>query len=363
MNGLHAEIWTRMLGDVERVPPPQRKKARDLLAMAVALLCEDVEAGSRGTWDARKVAAARTMGHSCATDGWPLDKVLELLGRAGEETVAVLAAAPGTGTGQLRTLTETCNRLLRELLRGYQETELTPAPPRSAAQEDARALLRGDAATDQGRFAQAYAVMAFRTVSPAAFAVPEFDDPAGGVLTVLCEHGGYALIPAGDEETALSRSTRIHASLPDATWAGVSWQKAGRVPAGRAEAADVVTSALAARRPPGCYLLGDVLVEYAVLTQRSVADLLVAKIEPITRNDVLLETLRALLTADGNRSKAAAGLIIHRSTLDYRLQRIEQLTGYDPTSVRHLHVLSTALTAHEAMTSPPPPLPMDETVS
>jgi DNA-binding PucR family transcriptional regulator len=92
-----------------------------------------------------------------------------------------------------------------------------------------------------------------------------------------------------------------------------------------------------------------------------VADLLVTKIEPITRNGVLLETLRALLTADGNRSKAAAKLIIHRSTLDYRLQRIEQLTGYDPTSVRQLHVLSTALTAHEATTSARPPLLWEET--
>ncbi|MEQ0558084.1 helix-turn-helix domain-containing protein [Amycolatopsis sp. NEAU-NG30] len=359
MNGLHTEIRTRLLGDVERVPPAQRKKAHDLVTMAIALLCDDGEGG----WDAREIAAARTMGHSCATDGWPLDQVLELLGRAGEETVAVRAATPGTTTGQLRALTETCNRFLRELLRGYQETALTADPSRSAAHDDAMLLLKGEAPTDQGRFAQAYAVMAFRTVSATPLDPAVLDDPDNGVLSVLCEHGGYVLVPAGDEETGLNRCTRIQASLPEPTWAGVSWQKAGRVPAGRAEAADIVASALAARRPPGCYLLGDVLVEYAVLTQPSVADLLVTKIEPITRNAVLLETLRALLAADGNRSKAAAELIIHRSTLDYRLQRIEQLTGYDPTSVRQLHVLSTALTAHAAATSPPPPLPLEETAS
>jgi hypothetical protein len=361
VNGLHAEIWNRMLGEVERVPHAQRKKANDLVTMAVSLLCEDTDADSRGTWDAREAAAVRTIGHNCAVDRWPLDQVLELLGRAGEETVAVRAAAPGTTTGQLRALTETCNRMLRELLRGYQETALDGVAPRSAAHDDAMALLRGEAATDQGRFAQAYAVMAFRTLDSAALDVPALGDLGAGVLSVLCEYGGYVLVPAGDEEAGLGRCTRIHASLPETTWAGVSWQKAGRVPAGRAEAADVVASALAARRPPGCYLLGDVLVEYAVLTQPSVADLLVTKIEPITRNGVLLETLRALLTADGNRSKAAAKLIIHRSTLDYRLQRIEQLTGYDPTSVRQLHVLSTALTAHEATTSARPPLLWEET--
>jgi hypothetical protein len=360
VNGLRAEIWSRMLGEIEQVPPARRKKAHDLVTMAVSLLCEDLEADA---WDARKVAAARTMGNSCAADGWPLDQVLELLGRTGEETVAVVAAVPATTTGRLKALTETCNRFLRELLRGYQETTLGAVTPRSAAHDDAVALLRGDAATDQGRFAPAYAVLAFRTVSPSPVDPASLDDPETGVLTALCEHGGYVLVPAGDEETGFGRCTRIHASLPDGTWAGVSWQKTGRIPAGRAEAADVVTAALAARRPPGCYLLGDVLVEYAVLTQRPVADLLAAKIEPITRHAVLLETLRALLAADGNRSRAAAELIIHRSTLDYRLQRIEQLTGYDPTSIRQLHVLSTALTAHEATTSPPPPLPLQETGS
>ncbi|MEU0534180.1 PucR family transcriptional regulator [Amycolatopsis tolypomycina] len=360
MNGLRAEIWSRLAVEIEQGPPARRKKAHDLATMAISLLCEDIEAGTRTEWDERRIAAARTMGNGCAAAGWPLDEVLELLGRAGEETVAVLAATPGTAAGRLKALAETCNRFLRELLRGYQETTLAVASPRSAAHDDAVALLRGDAATDQGRFAPAYAVLAFRTVSASTVDESVFGEPGTGVLTALCEHGGYVLVPAGDEETGFARCAGLHAALPEKTWAGVSWQKTGRLPAGRAEALDVVTAALAARRPPGCYLLGDVLVEYAVLTQRPVADLLVAKIEPITRNEVLLETLRALLAADGNRSKAATALIIHRSTLDYRLQRIEQLTGYDPTSLRQLHILSTALTAHEATTTPPPPLPLEE---
>ncbi|MDX3187177.1 helix-turn-helix domain-containing protein [Streptomyces sp. MN03-5084-2B] len=363
VHGFHAEIRTRLLGDVERVLPTQRKKAHDLVAMAIALLCEDSGADAHGEWDARAIAAARTMGHSCATDGWPLDQVLELLGRAGEETVAVRAAAPGTTTTQLRSLTETCNRFLRELLRGYQETGHADTSPRSAAHDDAMALLKGEAPTDQGRFAQAYAVMAFRTVSVSPLDPAVLAAAGSGVLSVLCDHGGYVLVPAGDEETGFARCARIQATLPADTWAAVSWQKAARVPAGRAEAVDVVASALAARRPPGCYHLGDVLVEYAVLTHPSVAGLLAGKIEPITRNAVLLETLRALLAADGNRSKAATELIIHRSTLDYRLQRIEQLTGYDPTSVRQLHVLSTALTAHAAATAPQPALPLEEIAS
>ena len=53
-----------------------------------------------------------------------------------------------------------------------------------------------------------------------------------------------------------------------------------------------------------------------------------------------------LVTTNGNRSQAAEQLIIHRSTLDYRIRRIEQLTGLYPGGVRGINVLSAAVTAH-----------------
>jgi DNA-binding PucR family transcriptional regulator len=61
-------------------------------------------------------------------------------------------------------------------------------------------------------------------------------------------------------------------------------------------------------------------------------------------NDVLRETLVAFLEADGNRSRTAQSLIVHRSTLDYRLGRIAAVTGHSPTTPRGLQVLGTALT-------------------
>ncbi|WP_374192733.1 helix-turn-helix domain-containing protein [Streptomyces sp. MBT62] len=59
----------------------------------------------------------------------------------------------------------------------------------------------------------------------------------------------------------------------------------------------------------------------------------------------MLETLKALIAADGNRARAASELIIHRSTIDYRLQRIEQLTGHSPTTICGMRTLCTALAA------------------
>jgi DNA-binding PucR family transcriptional regulator len=72
---------------------------------------------------------------------------------------------------------------------------------------------------------------------------------------------------------------------------------------------------------------------------------LAALIEPVAGRPELLETLKALITADGNRARAASELIIHRSTIDYRLRRIEELTGHSPTSVSGMRTLCTALAA------------------
>ena len=97
---------------------------------------------------------------------------------------------------------------------------------------------------------------------------------------------------------------------------------------------------------PGVYDLNDVLVDYAVLRQPATSAALARLVAPVVGNSVLYETLQAFIDADGNRSRAAARLVIHRSTLDYRLQRIEQVTGCRPTSARALGMLSAGLTAH-----------------
>ncbi|MER6010546.1 helix-turn-helix domain-containing protein [Streptomyces bluensis] len=73
---------------------------------------------------------------------------------------------------------------------------------------------------------------------------------------------------------------------------------------------------------------------------------LTALIEPVVSRPELLRTLHALIAADGNHARAAADLVIHRSIIDYRLRRIEALTGHSPVRVRGLQTLCTALAAH-----------------
>jgi hypothetical protein len=356
-NRLGADIWRRVIGVFERISPAQHRKATEMAEVAIQLLTENTE-----RWDAREIAAIRTMGHSWAIEGWPLDQLLELLGRVCEEAVAVSAGRPGAPADRLKALAESSNRFMRELLRGYQELPASSPQPRSTHRA-ALALLRGQTKPEDSRLAAAYAVMAFRTVGRGPVTPPPAGEFGPDVLAAVCPQGGYFLVPAEDRDAGMNRCASIQVRLPESSWAGISWQPVRQVPAGRAEAVHVVVSALAARRPPGCYRLGDVLLEYAVLSQPPVAGLLVSKLEPVTRNPALLATLRELVDADGNRSKAATDLAIHRSTLDYRLRRIDELTGCDPTSLRGLQILGAALIAYEAATMPLLPLQLDSAYS
>ena len=117
---------------------------------------------------------------------------------------------------------------------------------------------------------------------------------------------------------------------------------------GYAEAADVMRLVVAGRRPGGAYRLSDVLVEYAVTSHERVTENLAAVIKPLRAHGVLWETLTVLIDADYNRNKAARDLFIHRSTIDYRLWQIEQLTGLSPVNPRDLAVLGTAIAMSRA---------------
>jgi DNA-binding PucR family transcriptional regulator len=59
----------------------------------------------------------------------------------------------------------------------------------------------------------------------------------------------------------------------------------------------------------------------------------------------MLHTLETYLERDLDRRGTAAALHVHPNTLDYRLRKIVDLTGLDPSTVRGLQLLSAALTA------------------
>ncbi|MDP4157510.1 MAG: helix-turn-helix domain-containing protein, partial [Bacillota bacterium] len=65
--------------------------------------------------------------------------------------------------------------------------------------------------------------------------------------------------------------------------------------------------------------------------------------KPLNLTDVLLQTLQTYINHNGNPTDTAQDLIIHRNTLYYRLDRIKQLTGKDPTRILDLFELTYQL--------------------
>jgi hypothetical protein len=195
----------------------------------------------------------------------------------------------------------------------------------------------------------------------AAFAVHATGRTDGELATAFARHsgpgtphrlsGGGILTPAKSARQALWLALKAREDLGDTVWISVAWRSHEELAGGVREVEDVLKVVRALRRPPGVYRLDDVAVEYAVASSPEASRHLAELIEPVVEQPELLKTLEALIAADGNRARAASELIIHRSTIDYRLRRIECLTGHSPTRVRGLQTLCTALAAR-AMAMP-----------
>ena len=210
--------------------------------------------------------------------------------------------------------------------------------------------LRIDAHPDEADRGVGGAIAARRKVRRAQRALEEWvGEPVVGLLDPV---GGAVLLPTTPEETqqSVERLPALAATLAEAAGTGVT--AGGAVALGTediaratAQAQDVVRLARVLERPPGGYLLRDVLLEYQ-LTRPSDAQVeLALLLEPLDRNPDLPLTLEVYLDHDLDRRSTAAALHVHPNTLDYRLRRIVELTGLDPSTTRGLQLLGAALAA------------------
>lgn len=68
-------------------------------------------------------------------------------------------------------------------------------------------------------------------------------------------------------------------------------------------------------------------------------------LDPLDDHRELLHTLQTYVDTDRNRTRTARQLNVHPNTVDYRMQRIGELTGLDPTNTRSWWYLYSALVA------------------
>ncbi|MFT3900077.1 MAG: helix-turn-helix domain-containing protein [Gordonia sp. (in: high G+C Gram-positive bacteria)] len=116
------------------------------------------------------------------------------------------------------------------------------------------------------------------------------------------------------------------------------------VPGAAVAAAELTELARALERAPGAYRLDDLLVEYQVTRPSAARDRLAQQVAPLRDQPHLLEALHAHLRHGANRKAAADQVHVHPNTLSYRLRRVHELTGHDPSDPYESRVLAAALT-------------------
>jgi hypothetical protein len=181
------------------------------------------------------------------------------------------------------------------------------------------------------------------------------------VLGLLEPEGGPAFLATTPDDVPkiLGGLDELVAELTEAAGAPVSFAAAvaetvGDLGRAAAQAADVLDLARSLGRPPGAYVLADVLLEYQLSRPSDALPALGALLDPLERNTDLIRTLEVYLANDLDRRRAAAQLHVHPNTLDYRLRRIVELTGIDPSTARGLQLMGAALSARRRGSTPGP---------
>jgi DNA-binding PucR family transcriptional regulator len=120
------------------------------------------------------------------------------------------------------------------------------------------------------------------------------------------------------------------------------------------EAAQIAAGAGIAGR---AVTLDDVLVDHLLGASRHARRILRETLSPLVDYDrahrtELVATLRAYVDAGAGLTRSAGRLHVHPNTVAYRLRRIGELTGRDPSSMPDLQVLFLALRLHELSAGP-----------
>jgi sugar diacid utilization regulator len=168
------------------------------------------------------------------------------------------------------------------------------------------------------------------------------------VLSLLSIDGGTLLIPADhitegavkDLVGHLSRAARVPITATMVT-ASTDTQ-----PTAADQAHELLDVVSRLGSMPGLYHFEDLALEYQLTRPGPGREHLGSLLDPLDEHPELLETLQVHITHNMNRQRTARLLNVHINTVDYRLKRIGQLTGFDTTQASGLWHLRSALVAH-----------------
>ncbi|MEV6100905.1 helix-turn-helix domain-containing protein [Nocardia sp. NPDC051981] len=188
------------------------------------------------------------------------------------------------------------------------------------------------------------------------------------VLNTFDGSNGIALLPSRSRplsEVGESPLARLAAGLADqfgvdvfiADCPGVA---RADLPGAARQSTDLAELARLLGRSTGVYRLDDLLLEYQLTRPGPARDRLAERIAPILRHPHLFETLDAHIRHGSADRKAAAAVVhVHPNTFSYRLRRVAELTGLDPSDPNDSRLLAAALTIHHLYPAPVVPDPGD----
>lgn len=168
----------------------------------------------------------------------------------------------------------------------------------------------------------------------------------GRQLALLGPEGGTVLLAGArsDDSIAMLRE-RIETVAGVSVTIVVVHATVSEVPTGAQQAHELLDLVRQLGRAPGVYRMQDLALEYQLTRPGPAREYLARVLEPLDDTPELIETLETHIAHDLSRQLTARTLHVHANTVDYRLKRIAQLTGYDPTRPSGLRQLQAAIVA------------------
>ncbi|QLY34500.1 helix-turn-helix domain-containing protein [Nocardia huaxiensis] len=169
----------------------------------------------------------------------------------------------------------------------------------------------------------------------------------GHALSLLGANGGTILLPAGamTAEALDGLITTLSSAAQVSITATVIHAETERIPEAADRAHELLDMVHRLQCAPGLYRFDDLAMEYQLTRPGPGREYLGALLDPLDEYPELLETLRRHIGNDLSRQRTARLLGVHTNTVDYRLKRIGQLTGFDPSQSSGLWYLRSALVA------------------
>lgn len=169
----------------------------------------------------------------------------------------------------------------------------------------------------------------------------------GRALALLGTDGGTVLLPASI--VTATELDGLVAGLSGAAQvsltASVVHTETARIPEGAEQAHELLDMVQRLECAPGLHRFDELAMEYQLTRPGPAREYLGTLLDPLEAHPELLETLRRHIGNDLSRRHTARVLGVHTNTVDNRLKRIGQLTGFDPAQPSGLWYLRSALVA------------------